>query len=112
LVSPVARDFDVDRVRTSVTGFDFDLVFLLGVQDPHDLGSTYNEIKEDLDRAQTINVDNTAMNRGHGYINFVDASYDDLSLMIYTLASKIGLSPNSKAAKALLNGMTYRAPSN
>jgi len=108
VLSPVSKDFDRSKIRTKVEGYNFDLIMVLGVQTPEDLGVVYKELREDFSNATIINLDNTGLNLNHGSINIIDKSASNLSELVFKLLSKVGLVPNGKAAKALLVGMTYR----
>jgi len=107
-VSPVSRNFNRSKVKTELSGFDFDTIITLGVQELDDLGQTYKELSDEFSRAKIINIDNTVKNTNFGAINLVDPTADDLSLLVFSKALAWGLTPNSKAAKALLTGITFR----
>ncbi len=108
-VGPISRDFDIDnRVRATVSGFNFDLIITIGVLDAEDLGSTYRELEQEIRSAKIINIDNTEQNTKYGDAALIDPSSESLSLVIYKNAYEWGLVPTTKAAKALLTGMTYR----
>jgi len=109
-LSPVPKSFERSRIKTTVTGFDFDLVFMIGAQSVGDLGQTYENLREKFERSKIINIDNTNMNLRHGYANVIDTRAKTLSHLIFKLAHVWGLAPNDKAARALLVGMTYRVP--
>jgi nanoRNase/pAp phosphatase (c-di-AMP/oligoRNAs hydrolase) len=110
-LGPVPKDFDIDRIRTKLTGFDFDLIIVLGAQEVGDLGSTYTKLKEEFAEAKVINIDNTKRNKRFGDVNVVDATASTLSVLVFTKAAEWGLIPTEKAAQALLTGMTYRSGS-
>jgi len=112
VLSPVSKDFDRSKIKTTVEGYNFDLVMVLGVQTPEDLGIVYKELREDFSNATIVNLDNTGLNLNHGSINVVDKSASNLSELVFKLLSQVGIVPNGKAAKALLVGMTYREPQN
>ncbi len=113
IVSPVTKDFDIsERLKAKVTGFKFDLVITVGLQALTDLGSVYENLREELSQTRLVNLDNTGSNTGFGYVNIVDTSKDNLSQLVFDLAVTLGISPNIKSAKALLIGMTYREPTN
>jgi len=107
-LGPVPKDFDIDRVRATLTGFDFDLIIVVGAQEVADLGSTYTKLKEEFSEAKIINVDNTKRNKKFGDVNVVEPSADNLSVLIFSKAAEWKLMPTEKAAQALLTGMTYR----
>jgi hypothetical protein len=107
-VTPIDRNFDLSRVKAHLSGFDFDVVFMVGVQETYDLGQTYKELQYELSRAKVINIDNTERNTRFGFVNVVDTSADNLSMVVYKNAQAWGLGPSLKSAKALLTGMTYK----
>lgn len=111
-ISPISKDFDLDRVKASVAGFDFDLVITFGVQSLDDLGYIYKNLEKEFSEAKIINVDNSSMNSKFGRINLVDTAKDNLSLVVFDLAVGLNMTPDVKSAKALLVGMTYREPAN
>lgn len=111
-ISPISKEFDLNRVKASVAGFDFDLVITLGVQNVEDLGYIYKNLEKEFNDASIINIDNTSMNGNFGKVNMVDVSKDNLSLLVFEIASELGIMPDVKSAKALLIGMTYREPAN
>jgi nanoRNase/pAp phosphatase (c-di-AMP/oligoRNAs hydrolase) len=110
VISPISNDFDSSRVKANIAGFDFDVVFMLGVQSITDLGRTYTDLQEEFRSSQIVNMDNTDVNTRHGHVNVIDTSVPNLSTLIFRLASKLELTPNSKASRALLVGMTYKEP--
>lgn len=107
-VGPVPRDFDRNKISTKLTGFDFDLVLFVGVQEMDDLGQTYRELEKEFNSTTVINIDNTNKNQKFGVINIIDVNADSLSLIIFKKAIEWGLEPDERASKALLHGMTYR----
>ncbi|MBD3366024.1 hypothetical protein GF360_01635 [candidate division WWE3 bacterium] len=110
VLSPISKDFDRSKIKTRIEGNDFDLILVLGVQSPDDLGIVYKELQDDFAGADVVNIDNTSMNLLHGDVNFIDTTAANLSELVFKLLSKVGLVPNGRAAKALLVGMTYREP--
>jgi len=108
IVAPVPKDFELSRVKSRILGFEFDLVFVIGAQIMEDLGQTYDELRREFSGAKIVNLDNTSRNRQYGNINIVDTNADSLSSLVFKQASEWKLVPNTKAAKALLVGMTYK----
>lgn len=107
-LGPVSKNFDTNRIKARITGFDFDLMFVVGAQELLDLGPIYNNLRSEINRAKKIVLDNTNKNSRYGLVNLIDTSADSLSTLVFKSASKWNLVPNEKAAKALLKGMTYR----
>ncbi|MFC1622175.1 hypothetical protein ACFL13_02215 [Patescibacteria group bacterium] len=105
-IGPVPNDFDPnERIRSKVTGFDFDLVFMVGVQDLRDLGQIYEELAGEIDKSKIVNIDNTVNNEKFGVKNAVDVDAPNLNILVFKLASEWGLEPDIKAAEAILKGL-------
>ena len=110
-ISPINKDFDLNKVKARVKGYDFDVVFTVGVQGLEDLGQIYRELSNDFAGAKIINLDNTERNQRFGNLNVVDSSEESLCLLVLDKALGWGLKVNKKAAKALLTGITYKTGS-
>jgi nanoRNase/pAp phosphatase (c-di-AMP/oligoRNAs hydrolase) len=107
-LGPVPKDFDTDRVKTRIVGFDFDVIITIGTPDMYDLGPIYSNLKDEFDRAHIVNIDNNSNNKRFGIVNIIDSHADTLSTLIFKKASEWEMIPNKNAAQALLVGMTYR----
>lgn len=107
-LGPVAKEFELNRVKAQLTGVDFDLIIVVGAQELTDLGSVYEKMKEDFSQVKVLNIDNTRHNQNFGNINEIDVNALTLSTLIFSKAAEWGLVPGEKSAKALLTGMTYR----
>lgn len=105
-VSPIVKEFDLSKVKARVRGFEFDLVFVIGAPYLTDLGQTHRELESDFNGATIVNIDNTETNARYGQVNIVDSFADSLSLLVLNKISQWGLTLSSKAAKALLTGIS------
>lgn len=107
-LGPVDKGFDKKRVNTNITGFNYDLVLIVGASDIEDLGSIYHNLKEEIYESKIINIDNKKENKRYGIVNIIDTKSNNLSALVFKKASEFGFIPNDKAAKCLLTGMSYR----
>lgn len=108
-ISPVPFDYNKDeKIKTRVTGFDFDVIFVIGAQTLLDLGNTYKNLDTVSKISKIINLDITAKNEGFGFINIIDADVNTLSLLILQNATQWGLKLNETSAKALLKGIVAK----
>lgn len=107
-ISPVTKDFDLSRIKSSIRGFSLDTIITIGAQLPSDLGQSYNELQDVFTRSDVLNLDNTDRNQRFGTINVVDSNENSLSLLVLNKAIRWGLSVNNRAAEALLKGITSR----
>ena len=105
-ISPIPADFEKHRkVRSSVVGFDFDLIFVLGAQRMDDLGSIFRNLDSNSRTSKIINLDNTEMNERFGFVNIVDNKINSVSQLLMEKVPSWGLNISEKAAKALLEGI-------
>lgn len=108
-ISPVSFDFDKEkRVSSKVSGFEFDLLIVVGAQNKTDLGGVYKNLDSDSKLSKIINIDNTSKNERFGSINIVDPDINSISLLLFNRLPYWGLDTNEKVAKALLKGIVYR----
>lgn len=105
-ISPVPPDFEKNtKVRSSVVGFDFDLIFVLGAQSMDDLGSVFSNLDPNSRTSKIINLDNTEMNERFGFVNIVDNKINSVSQLLMEKVKDWELTISEKAAKALLEGI-------
>lgn len=104
-LGPVPKHFDVNRIKSKITGFDFDLIFVIGAQELSKLGQIYNNLRAEINKAKKVNIDNNKLNARFGVINVIDDSADTLSALVFKNAAEWKLTPNKEAAKALLTGI-------
>jgi len=107
-VKPIDKEFNLNRVKSQIRGFDFDLVFTVGAQEMRDFGQTYRELKEEFDSAKIINVDNTDKNARFGFINAVDPYASSLSLLMLRKSVEWKLNLGADAAKSFLLGISNK----
>ena len=107
-IGPVPKDFDSGRVKSKVTGFNFDLVFVIGAQGFVDLGTTFRNLQSEFERAKVINIDITNRNERFGVANVIDTTADSLSTLVFSESILWGLTPGKKSARAFLTGIAHR----
>jgi nanoRNase/pAp phosphatase (c-di-AMP/oligoRNAs hydrolase) len=109
-IGPVDKNFRLDRVRSEIKGFEFDLVFTIGASELEDFGQVYHELESEFQRAKIVNIDNTNYNSRFGSVSILDTLSDSLSLLVLQESVLWGLKVGKKAGKALLAGITHREP--
>ncbi len=110
-IAPIPSNYDKDqRIAAKVTGQEFDLVITVGALNIGDLGNVYEHLDMASKMAKILNIDNTNKNERFGYINIIDASVSSLSMLLFQKSITWGLTPNDKAAKALLKGIETKEP--
>lgn len=107
-VSPVGKEFDLSKIKSEIKGYNFDLIITIGAQIPDDFGQTFRELEGEFLKADILNLDNTDRNQRFGTINVIDSNEDSLSLLVLNKASDWELKINSRAAEALLKGISRR----
>jgi len=106
-LTPVDRDFDLSKVKTEITGPDFDLYITIGIQSSEDTGVLREHLQAEISKSKVINIDNNSLNTRFGTLYLVDASMESLSLLILNKAPKWDLVIDQRSAKALTTGI-YR----
>ena len=107
-LSPIDRDFDLSRVKSEIKGFNFDLVITIGANSKEDLGKILEDVGGSFGGVDILNIDNSERNQRFGNINVVDTSFESISLLVLNSAIKWDLVMSSKAAEALLKGISKR----
>jgi nanoRNase/pAp phosphatase (c-di-AMP/oligoRNAs hydrolase) len=107
-LSPIPRDFDMQRIKAGIKGLNFDLIITIGAQLPEDLGATYKDLESEFKQSKILNLDNTDRNQRFGTLNVVDASEESLSMLVLDKTREWDLKLNKRAAKALLTGISHR----
>ena len=107
-ISPIDRDFDLSRVKSEIKGFDYDLIITLGAPSRNDLGKLLEDVGGGFGGVDILNIDNSERNQRFGNINVVDPSFDSISLLVLNHALKWNLAVSSRAAEALLKGISRR----
>lgn len=105
-IGPVDKFFDTSKVKSSVTGYNFDLIIIIGADNLQDLGNLSKDLEEELSSTAILNIDNAETNQRFGQINIVEPSVESLSLLVLNNALQWNLNVVKRAALALLRGMT------
>ena len=105
-LTPVDRDFDVSKVKTEITGPDFDLYITVGVQSPEDTGALKDHLQVEISKSKVLNIDNNSLNTRFGSMYIVDASMESLSLLMLNKAPRWGLVMDQRSVKALTAGIS------
>ena len=107
-LSPVERDFDFSRIKSEIRGYDFDLIITVGATSRETLGKLLEDAGGTFGGVDILNIDNSERNQRFGNINVVDSSFESVSLLVLNYAIKWDLVVSSKAAEALLKGISKR----
>jgi hypothetical protein len=105
---PVARDFDVNKVKAEIHGHKHDMYIIIGAQVPEDLGQTHRELHQDLLVGKIVNLDNTDRNTRFGHYNIVDPLKDSVSLLTMHAVLDWEFTVGTDAAQAFLKGIAHR----
>lgn len=107
-ISPISKDFDLKRIKSTIKGFNFDLIITVGAQSLEDFGQLHTELSEEFKNSAILNFDNTSTNTNFGKTNVVDTTESSLSLLILNKSVGLGFTVDARSAKALLTGISYR----
>jgi len=111
VIHPVSRSFEVENIKYSYEGLDFDLLITLGVRKLADLGELYEKNRAEFDKAVIINIDVSSQNEKYGQINIVDPSLASVSELIFHQLLAWELVPSKEVAQCLLTGLASASSS-
>jgi len=105
-ISPISPDFNKEaKIKSRISGFDFDVIFVIGAQNVYDLGKMFDNLDTVSKVSKIINIDNTERNERFGFVNVIDNSVNSTSHLIMKKVDDWDLLISEKAAKALLRGI-------
>lgn len=111
-LSPKAGFWDQKDVRTSASGYRFDLIICIGSPDYESCAHLYSENPDFFFRTPVINIDHTPENEHYGQINAVDLTASACGEVCHDLVEAIepGLM-DEEVATAFLTGMIAKTKS-
>src|SRR3989339_1433711 len=111
-LSPKAGFWDQKDVRTSSSGYRFDLIICIGSPDYESCAHLYSENPDFFFRTPVINIDHTPENEHYGQINAVDLTASAVGEVCHDLIESIepGLIDEG-VATAFLTGMIAKTKS-
>ncbi len=110
VIHPVRRSFEVENIKYSYEGLDFDLLITLGVRKLTELGELYEKNRAEFEKAVIINMDVSSQNENYGQINIVDPSLVSVSELIFHQLLAWELVPSKEVAQCLLTGLAAVSP--
>lgn len=111
-LSPKKGFWDQKDVRTSSSGYKFDLIICIGSPDYESCAHLYSENPDFFFRTPVINIDHTSENEHYGQINIVDMTASACGEVCHDLIEAIepGLI-DDEVATAFLTGMIAKTKS-
>lgn len=110
VLHPVSKDFDLNRVKFSTSGFDYDLVISVGAQKLEDHQIIFNEYGDEIKKSFIINIDNSPQNENFGTINVIEPEGGNLCQLVLHKLTAWHYKVDKEVAQALLTGITYKRP--
>lgn len=105
-IGPVSSDYNQEgKIHSRITGYSFDAIVTVGAQNLYDLGQSYRNLDASSRVSKIINLDITDRNSRFGLIDIIEPSVNTLSLLVFQKASVWNLTPDAKAAEAILTGI-------
>lgn len=105
-LGPVGSDFSLERVETTLTGIDYDLIIIVGALSLDMLDLVTPELKKELSPEKLINIDTEPTNTAYASVNLLDHAAGSLCMLVFKEATHWGLTPVKKSAHALLTGLS------
>lgn len=84
-ITPQEGQLTPDNIATSVSGYKYDLIFLINTPDLESLGELYLKNADFFYSVPKINIDHTSSNEYYGNINLVNIAAASSSEIIYDL---------------------------
>ncbi len=111
-LSPKTGFWDPKDVRTSTSGYRYDLIICIGTPDYESCAQLYNENPDFFYRTPIINIDHSPENEHYGQINVVDLTASACGEVCHDLIEAIesGLI-DEEVATAFLTGMIAKTKS-
>lgn len=97
--------FSTEKVHYSHSGLSADAIFVIGSGKLEDLGSIYEENKDNFIALPIINIDTKKENTKFGKINLIDLTTSSCSELIVELIKGLNLSLDIDIASNLLSGI-------
>lgn len=99
------QKFEPSFVTPSREGGEVDLIFVVGVAKPDDLGSLYSAKKEFFEKSLVVNIDNQSSNQNFGKTNIIDTSASSLSEIVAQIIPGLRLHLDGDIASNILAGI-------
>jgi len=87
-ITPQTGQLTANDISTAVSGFRYDLIFLVNTFDLESLGELYFNHSDFFYSLPKINIDNSPQNENYGNVNLVDVSRSSVSEVIFELIKK------------------------
>lgn len=111
-LSPKTGFWDPKDVRTSASGYKYDLIICLGSPDYESCGKLYAEHSDFFYRTPIINIDHSPENEHYGQVNIVDLTASACGEVCHDLVESIEPSLiDEETATAFLTGMIAKTKS-
>ena len=85
IISPKAGWFDKESVRTSTSGYKYDLIIALNAPDLESLGKIYDNNVDFFYKTTIINIDHNSNNEEFGQINLVELNAVSVTEILFDL---------------------------
>lgn len=104
-LKPVNRSFDPKNIQFETTGDDVDMIIMVGISDPKELGDFYEKNKKDIEESYIVNIDTNKSNKRYGHINIVYPESDSIISLILRKFADWKYTPNAVISTILLYGL-------
>lgn len=111
-ITPKSGFFEERDVKTSVSEFEYDLIFTIDAPDLESLGKLFEENSEFFYHTPVVNIDHKSSNEQFGQINFVDLVATSSSEIIFHLIQELDANiMDEYVATSLLTGIISKTKS-
>jgi bifunctional oligoribonuclease and PAP phosphatase NrnA len=94
--------FSSQDVKTDRGEYKYDLIIILGTDNPESLGKVFSENRHFFHSRPIVNIDTSVLNENYGQVNIVEANITSIAELSYQFLKK---NMNKETATCLLAGM-------
>lgn len=112
IISPQDGFFTSEDIRSSMSGFKYDLIITVNCHDLESLGRIYDSNVEFFYKTTIINIDHSPENEEFGQLNLIDLNTVSVTEIIFSLFSEYNLNfIDEDIATCLLAGIIFKTKS-
>jgi len=111
-ITPQSNNFNFQNIKTSDSGYKYDLIFTINTPDLNSIGKIYENNADFFYHTPIINIDNLPQNESYGQINIVDLVSSSTAEIIFNLLEHFGKEYlDENIATYLLTGLITKTKS-
>lgn len=111
-ITPQSNNFNFQNIKTSDSGYKYDLIFTINTPDLNSIGKIYEDNADFFYHTPIINIDHLPQNESYGQINIIDLVSSSTAEIIFNLLEHFGKEYlDENVATYLLTGLITKTKS-